>query len=45
MLAEVTVSLASTDRFANNTVVVPTSATLMIEADLCVLVISNGILS
>jgi hypothetical protein len=45
MFAEVTVSLALIAKFAKATVVVPVSATLMIDADLCVLVISNGILS
>jgi hypothetical protein len=45
MFAEETTSLASNAKFAKDTVVVPASATLIIEADLCVLVISNGILS
>jgi hypothetical protein len=45
MLAAETVSLASNAKFDNTTDVVPTSTTLIIEADLCVLVISNGILS
>jgi hypothetical protein len=44
MFAAVTVSLALTDKLANATVVVPVPSTLIIEDDLSVLVISNGIL-
>jgi hypothetical protein len=44
MFADVTVSLALCDKFANETVVVPAPSIRMIEDDLSVFVISNGIL-
>jgi hypothetical protein len=44
MFAAVTVSLPLAAKFANATVVVPVPSTLIIEEDLIVLIISNGIL-
>ena len=44
ILTEETVSLPSKAKFAKNTLAVPGSTTLIIEADLSVLVISNAIL-